>query len=153
MTPAHQDDARAGRAALATHLQECEACQTSAPPIDRIATLLDASVVEVDAATLSRRLLLRAQPELQRRAAWVFGRQVMAAVLVALLPLPVVLAYDAYLLHLIYNVVSWLLPAPVASYVVLSYAAFLALLFALTYATVPVLLARRVLPQGPVHGG
>ncbi len=153
MSTVDRDDASAGRRALVTHLQECEACRTSALPIERIATLLDASVVEVDAGTLSRRLLLRVQPELQRRAAWVFGRQVAAAVLVALLPLPVVLAYDACLLHLVYNVVSWLLPARVASYVVLSYAAFLALLFALTYATVPVLLARRVLPQERAHGG
>jgi hypothetical protein len=152
MTSSCQDDTIRGRGALAAHLQACEACQATAPPIDRLVTLLDASVVEINAAALSQRLLLRAQPELQRRAAWVFGRQVAAAVMVALLPLPAVLAYDAYLLGLIYDVVSWLLSARIASFFVGSYAAFLTLLFALTYATVPVLLARKVLPQEPAHG-
>ena len=147
-----RDNKRTGERALAAHIEECEACRANAVPIARLATLLEASVIEVDAAALSRAVLLRARPELQRMATWAFGRQVAAAVLVALLPLPVVLAFDAYVLHFVYTVASWLLPAPVAEYFVGSYAAFLALLFALTYATVPVLLAHRCAAQEPAHG-
>ena len=52
-------------------------------------------------------------------------------------------AYDAYVLGIVYDTVSALLPATFAAYLVLSYAAFLVLLFAGTYAAIPLLVMRR----------
>jgi len=107
-----------------------------------LAALLDAVQVQVDAATLSRRTLARLGPELGRFAQAASWRRVWVGVLLALLPLPAVVAYDAYFLRVVYAVVSVLLPAAFAAYLVLSYAAFLVLLFALTYAAIPLLVVR-----------
>lgn len=125
------------------HVAACEDCRATPPPSARIATMLNTSIVAVDAGGLSLRTLARLQPELARRARAVLWRQVAMALLLALLPLPVVLAYDAYLLRTAYELVSALLPAGVAAYLIFGYAAFLALLFATTYATIPLLLAPR----------
>jgi hypothetical protein len=66
---------------------------------------------------------------------------VSIAVLASLLPLPGVLAYNAYVLQAAYSLASTVLPTALVAYLVLSYAAFLTLLFALTYAAIPLLLA------------
>jgi hypothetical protein len=136
--------APAGAAALGAHVAECERCAAAAPPVQRIAAILTVSAVPVDPAGLSRRTLTALRPELARRTRAALWRQVAAALLLALVPLPVVLAYDAYLLRAAYEVASTLVPATVAGYLILSYAAFLVLLFATTYAAIPVLLAQRM---------
>ncbi|HXQ20388.1 MAG TPA: hypothetical protein VN812_01855, partial [Candidatus Acidoferrales bacterium] len=125
---------------LAVHAEHCDECRTAPLPLDRVATLLNAGSVDIDTSLLSRRVLARLTPQLQRRAAVIHWRRVAACVLLALVPLPVVLAYDAYVLHVTFEVVSVLLPATLAAYLVLSYAAFLLLLFALTYASIPLLM-------------
>ncbi len=145
MIPLDDNDS-SGRRVLAAHVEECDACRADPPPVDHLAALLNRSGAAVDASGLSRTVMLRARPELQRAAARALAWRVAAAIGLALLPLPAVVAYDAYLLQRIYEVVSWLLPVRVATYLVLSYAASLTLLFAGTYATVPLLLAR---PGGP----
>ena len=130
-------------AVLAAHVEECDECRATPLPMARIATRLDASVVPIDAAALSRRTLLQLRPELVRLGAVALWRKVAAALLLALLPLPAVLAYDAYLLRAAYELVSGLLPATLAAYLIFNYAAFLVLVFAATYAAIPVLLASR----------
>lgn len=130
-------------AVLDAHVAECEECRATPPPIARIATILNASAVGVDPAGLSLHTVARLQPALARRAVAGLWRQVAAALLLALVPLPVVLAYDAYLLRTAYELVSALLPAAVAAYLIFGYAAFLVLLFATTYATIPLFLAPR----------
>jgi len=67
-------------------------------------------------------------------------------------PLPAVLAYDAYLLRVAYGLISALLPAALAAYLIFGYAAFLVLLFATTYATIPVFLANRTVAGRPALG-
>lgn len=130
-------------AALTAHRADCAECQDTPLPIDRIAAVLEAAVPAVDAAALSRQAFARVQPELQRQALALGWRRVATGVLLSLLPLPFVLAYNAYLLHLAYDFLSALLPATVAAYLVLSYGAFLLLLFATTYAAIPLLVVQR----------
>lgn len=141
-----------GAAAFEAHVAECEDCRATPPPIAHIATLLNSGVVALDPAGLSRRTLSRLQPELARRAMAGLWRQVVVALLLALLPLPAVLAYDAYLLRAAYALVSSLLPTAVAAYLIFGYAAFLVLVFATTYATIPLLLAPRTVAGQRVHG-
>jgi len=128
--------------ALAAHARACPDCESSTAPTDRLATILSAFAVHIDVAGLSRRTLQRVQPELQRRARAMFRRQVMTALLLAALPLPAVLAYDTYLLQLAHAFISAVLPAAIATYLIISYAAFLLLLFATTYAAIPLILSR-----------
>jgi hypothetical protein len=146
MTSTREPDREAGKrdgaSALAVHVEECQTCRTVPPPVERIAAVLRASTVALDAAALSARTLAHVRPELERRASAARARRIAAGVLLALLPLPVVLAYDAYLLLLLYHIISALLPTAVATYLVLSEAAALALLFAATYAAIPIVLAR-----------
>jgi hypothetical protein len=70
--------------------------------------------------------------------------------LLALLPLPLILAYDAYVLRAAYELLRMLLPSGVALYVLATYTAVVSLLFALTYAAIPVLLAQRAGPDDAV---
>jgi hypothetical protein len=96
----------------------------------------------VDTAAMSHNVMALARPVLQQNARAAWRRQVIAALLVATLPLPVVLLYDAYLLRLLYGAIGTLLSTTVAAYVVTTYGAILALLFSLTYAAIPISLAR-----------
>jgi hypothetical protein len=130
------------RELLQAHAAECEECAAEPLPVDRLVAVLAKSEPALDCAALSRAVLAAARPELQRRAAAAFRRQVLIAVLIALVPLPAVLLYDAYALRIAYELISTLLPTALAAYVVLSYAAFLLLLFASSYAAIPLLLAR-----------
>ena len=70
----------------------------------------------------------------------------LTGILLALLPLPAVLVYNAYLLLLAYDIERTLLGATFATYLVLSDAALLILLFAATYAAIPIVLVRRQMP-------
>lgn len=130
-------------AQLTVHSADCAECQNTPLPLDRVAAALEAAVPAIDAAVLSRQTCLQLRPELQRRAQAVGWRRMAVGVLLALLPLPLVLAYNAYLLHMVYDLLSSLLPAAIAAYLVLSYGAFLLLLFATTYAAIPLLMAHR----------
>lgn len=138
--------------ALEAHVAECDPCRDLPPPIERIAMLLNAGVVPIDAGALSRRTLLRLQPELVRLGGTLLWRKAVAALLLALVPLPAVLTYDAYVLRGAYALVSALLPATLAAYLIFSYAAFLVLLFATTYAAIPVLLANPPSARRPALG-
>jgi hypothetical protein len=145
-------DAPGNAAVLHVHVTECDECRAAPPPIGRIATLLDAGVVPIDAAALSHRVLLQLEPTLVRLGAAVLWRKVASALLLSLIPLPVVLAYDAYLLRVAYGLASALLPATLAAYLILDYAAILVLVFAATYAAIPVFLANRTAVGRPALG-
>jgi hypothetical protein len=130
-------------AQLTAHSADCAECRNTPLPLDRIAAILEAAVPAVDAAALSRQTFAQLRPELQRRALADGWRRVAIGVLLSLLPLPLVLAYNAYLLHVLYDLLSNLLPAAIAAYLVLSYGAFLLLLFGTTYAIIPLLMAHQ----------
>jgi hypothetical protein len=137
----HTPTVSSGAARLADHAAGCDECRAAPLPMERLAGLLERVSVDLDPVSLSQQALTRLGPELQRRAAAITWRRVVIGVALSLLPLPVVLAYDAYCLQLAYNVLSALLPAGLAAYFILSYAAFLVLLFAATYAAIPILIS------------
>ena len=127
---------------LAAHARECVECETTPLPLQRIAAALDAAAVPIDATALSQRVHRRLRAELSVRAAAAFRRRVIVGLALSLLPLAAVVLYDAMVLQLAYTLARDVLPQAVATYLVATYAAFLVLLFALTYAAVPVVLMR-----------
>ena len=152
MSDLDRDAVEPGSGVLERHVAECVDCQSASPALKPIAALLDADTVSVDAAALSRRVFLCLQPEIARLARRDLWRKVVVALCLALLPLPLVLACDAYVLGVAYQLVSALLPATVAAYLIFGYAAFLVLLFATTYAAIPLFLAGRSTAEEPVFG-
>jgi len=131
------------RAQLNAHHADCTECQDAPLPLDRIATFLETAAPAIDAAALSRQTFAQLRPELQRRAMAVGWRRIAIGLLLSLLPLPLVLAYNVCFLRLMYGILSALLPGTLATYLVLSYGAFLVLLFATTYAAIPLLVVHR----------
>lgn len=131
-----------GQRHLAAHASDCDACRSEPLPLEHLAARLSTSAVDIDSTLLSRRVLARLQPELERRAFAASWPRMLRGLLLALLPLPLVVAFDAYFLDLVYGLVSALLPAAFAAYLVVSYGALLVLLFALTYSAIPLLMMR-----------
>jgi hypothetical protein len=136
------DDHSEPASRLTAHTLDCESCAANPPAVQRIAARLDTGERPPEPGPLSSHTLARLRPELERLASAAWWRQVAACVLLASLPLPAVLVYDAYLLRFLYNAMLEVLPSGVALYVLSTYAAILSLLFALTYAAIPILLSR-----------
>ena len=151
MTTGAQGDAFAGEP-LAAHVAECDFCREGSLPLERISQLLSVCAVDVDLPAISQRTVTRLRPELERRARLTLWRRVAVGVLLAFLPLPAVLLYNAYVLRVAYDAVSELLPAALAAYLLLSYAAFLILVFAATYAAIPICMARSAPRRAVVRG-
>ena len=107
-------------ARLTAHSADCAECENAPLPLDRIAAVLEATVPAIDAAALSRQTFAQLQPELQHRALAVGWRRMVVGVLLSLLPLPLVLAYNAYLLRMGYDLLSSLLPAAIAAYLLVT---------------------------------
>jgi len=152
MTAGEERGRAVGLSQLAEHVAECDMCRAEPLPLEQCAAFLSSSAVRVDVTALSQDTLRRLQPELARRARAVLWHRVTLGVLAALLPLPAVLAYDAYLLRLLYGLASAVLPAAFATYLVVTYAAFLVLLFGSTYAAIPLLVARSITPHHANQG-
>ena len=133
--------------AFTAHVRECDECRADPPPLPPIMDLLGTGGADIDPSAMSANALARMGPELARRGAAAFRRPVLAGVLLALVPLPAVLVYDAYILRAVYAVVGSLLSTGLATYVVVSYGAFLLLLISATYAAIPLLLARNTTPR------
>lgn len=143
------DDARTALVLAASHpdaAAHVAACATCGADATTLAAIAHAFAADPEPATDPARVahaLAAASPILAaRRAPAVDWWRVAAAVLVALLPLPLVVAADWWLLQTAYGVLSTLLPSSLSLLVLGHYAAFLLLLLTLTYAAVPVLAAR-----------
>ena len=130
--------------ALSEHAAECAAC--AAADLAVVRGRLDAEAPAVDPAGLSRLVMARAAPELQRLARAVFWRRLARTLAAALAPLPVIAAVDVFALGRLYDLASTWLPNAVAGYLVVSYAASLLILIASAYAAIPLLLARYAPP-------
>ncbi len=78
-----------------------------------------------------------------------FWRRLVRALAAALLPLPLVIAADLWLLGWLYALFATWLPSGLAVYLVASYAATLLVLIGSAYAAIPLLLARPVLEPDP----
>ena len=133
---------RAGEERLAEHVRDCDECGAAPPPLGALARQLATYAVPLDVAALSRRVVAALRPELSRLASVWFWRRLARVSVAALLPLPAILLLDAYVLRSVHAWVSTLLPDAVATYLVVSYAAVQLLLFAATYAAIPLVLAR-----------
>jgi hypothetical protein len=129
--------------ALAEHAAGCEQCRSERPPIAELEALL-ATEVEIDAAALSRAALRALRPELSRLSAAVFRRKVAAGLVVALVPLPLILFLNAYLLRAVYALAALIVPSTLAAYLVFSYAALVLLLLAFAYGSIPLLVAKQL---------
>ena len=96
--------------------RECDECRATPPPMARIARAAErqcrADRCDGAVAPHAGAAAARARRGSPRPALW---RKVAAALLLALVPLPAVLAYDAYLLRCVYELVSALLPATLAA--------------------------------------
>ncbi len=143
---------------LRAHAADCEECEREGPAVEesaveRLAGHMSAGGdVPVDPAGLSRTAMARLGPELQARAARAYWRRVLQVGVAALAPLPAVLAYDAYALRFAYEIIARVLPQAMATYLIASYAALLALLFATTYAAIPLLVERSGMRRLPAGG-
>jgi hypothetical protein len=138
------DSPATDRDPLREHVAECEQCRNDRPDVAPLSDTLRADTVALDTSLLSRSTLESLRPELARRAAAVFRRRVATGLIAALIPLPAVLLFDAYVLRSLFRLVSLLIPTTLAAYMVISYAVFLLLMTALVYGAIPLLVERQI---------
>jgi len=133
--------------AATAHVRECPRCGQEEPALRAIAATLGADVAPAPLAALGQRTLAAAAPLLAGHAAAAersYRRHLGRAVAAALLPLPLVLVLDAYVVRGLHAALSVLLPAIVSTYLAFNFAALVMLATALTYAAVPVLADRQL---------
>ena len=137
----------------AEHVAACEACRDVAPVLGDLATAFGAHTVAAPTAGLDVRVLTEARPLLLARRRHAARRPLAAALVAALVPLPLIVALDVWALHAMYDVLRRLLPEPVSLYLIVNYAAVLALLGTLTYGAIPLLAERQARSRPEVlHG-
>lgn len=136
--------------ALAEHVSECAECAVTPEEAARMRAALGRERLDFDAALLSRRVAEMLAPELARLAARAFRRRVAFYLLLALVPLPLMLAYDAFVLRLVFGLLSTVLPQAVVLYLVASMALSGLLVIASVYAAIPLLVHRQIASH-PTH--
>ncbi len=127
---------------LRAHVESCPRCAGEEISVQAIAKCLAAAGGEFDSELLSRTVLRVARPELRTAAARHLRQAVARTLLLSALPLVVVLACDWFVLGALRDFLALLVPRSVATGVAFGYGAAVALLFATTYAAVPILLDR-----------
>lgn len=143
-------DVLLGRPVDDAHVAACPRCRTELPAARAVARRLAADVVPPPSPALVPRVLAAAAPILAlqatrlSRAVWT---RIARAVAVALVPLPLVLLVNWFVVRTIHGVLSAWLPEALSLYLVTQYVVLIALLLGLTYAAVPVLAARRLAPE------
>jgi hypothetical protein len=135
--------------ALDEHARECGECSEAAMPTAALSALLDSDAVSIDAERLSRLAFARVAPALQERAGALFWRRLTRVLVAALVPLPLVIGIDVWMLGRLYEAVAAWLPVSVAVYLVACYGASLLVLISGTYAAIPLLLARPIVGPEP----
>lgn len=128
------------------HLAGCTDCAGALADVRRVGATLAGDTVPAASPGRSARVLLAAQPLLaarQRRVDWM---RVAAAIAAAILPLPLILAVDWWVITQARHLLSAVLPDAVSLFLVGNYAVLLALLLTLTYAAVPLLAGRPLRP-------
>ena len=85
-----------------------------------------------------------AAPLLARNTRLALWRTVGRAVTVALLPLPLLLLIDSYVVRAIYGTLRAVLPDALSLYFVVNYTTLLAVLLTLAYGAIPLLAERQV---------
>jgi anti-sigma factor RsiW len=134
--------ARDGEAAA--HVAGCPRCAPELTAVEAARRALAAGPAPMPPADLATRVCRAAAPLLARnarRAAWPLLSRALVA---ALLPLPVILLFDVYLVRTAFGLLTSILPTALGAYLVFNYAATLALLLALTYGAIPILVEQQV---------
>jgi hypothetical protein len=131
-----------GAARLLAHGESCEECAAHPLPLGKLAGLLVAHPEPPGVPMMSQRLLAAAAPLLAANAARVYRGRLVAGVVLSLAPFPLLVFFNLYLLREAYVVLASWLPVGMVAWLVVGYAAMLLLLCALTYAALPVLIAR-----------
>ncbi|MEW6270682.1 MAG: hypothetical protein AB1689_15475 [Thermodesulfobacteriota bacterium] len=135
------------------HVGRCARCAPLAPGLRAAALALAPAVAPVEPPPgLTERVLRAATPLLvegahaARRAAGAAtfdGRRLAAALAPAVLAFPLLVLFDVLLLRAAHALLAELLPAPLTTYLVASYAALLAALACLTFGAIPLLVQRQ----------
>ncbi len=115
-------------------------CDT-ADAAERLATALQWPV-SADVSSLSCAVLTAARSELAAQARRALRRQVAALLGLAIVSMPLSLAFGGYMIQRVYDVASAILPAGVALYLVGTYAMIALALFGATYAAIPILVGQ-----------
>jgi hypothetical protein len=127
----------------AAHVAACPECAVAIDALAEVSALLAADTVTPPAPALAARVLSAAAPLLATRRRHAARGRLAAALAAALLPLPLILVIDAWALGTIYALLTQLLPPTLSFYLVVNYAAVLALLGAVTYGAIPLLAERQ----------
>ncbi|HEV7735682.1 MAG TPA: hypothetical protein VGR62_26140 [Candidatus Binatia bacterium] len=133
------------------HLTTCAECAAALADVRRVTHALAADDVPAPTPALSARVRLAAEPLLAARRRRVDWLRIAAAVAAAILPLPLILAIDWWVVTNARQLLSIVLPDAVSLFLVGNYAALLALLLTLTYAAVPLLAGRQLRPALEDH--
>jgi len=138
--------------AESAHVAGCAHCGALAPGLMTLARDLAAAPPPLLPPGLTERVLHAAAPLLASharaaRAAQVTasfdGRQLATALLPAVLLFPLLVLADVALLRTAHQLLATLLPLPLTTYLVASYAALLAALVCLTFGAIPLLVQRQ----------
>jgi hypothetical protein len=131
----------------AAHVRRCERCSQEEPVMRALAHVLGADVAPELPPGLTNRVLSAVAPVLAERAVAArepYRQSLVRALAVALLPLPVILLLDLYLVRAIHTVLSAVLPAALSTYLTFNYAALVVVLITLTYGSIPLLADRQL---------
>lgn len=127
----------------ADHVRGCPRCGRDSAVVDSLRRQLAAGRPPEPSPALLGRIMSSARPILarnRRRAIWLLVARAVGA---ALLPLPLILLVDAYVLGEIHRLLSLVLPRTLTLYLVAGQASLIALLLAITYGAIPLLAERQ----------
>jgi len=129
-------------AAAEAHVRACDRCAAEAPVVGRVAGALATFAPPPPGPGLGAAVLRAARPVLRqaRRARWAAVARALAA---SLVPLPLIVLLDAAIVRALRSALAVVLPSGLSTYLAFNYAALLALLLAITYAAVPLLVERQ----------
>jgi hypothetical protein len=125
------------------HAASCETCRRDGATLAAIGAAFSAHRIASPGPELGARVHAAAAPLLAARRRHAARWSLAAAIAAALVPLPLIVMVDWWALQAIYGGLTRLLPATLSFYLVVNYAAVLALLGALTYGAIPVLVERQ----------
>ena len=129
--------------AVATHVATCTDCRAELATLRQLAATLAVGRPPSPTPALALRVRQAAAPLLARNASLALWRTVGRAVAVALLPLPLLLLIDSYVVRAIYGSLRAVLPDALSLYFVVNYTTLLAVLLTLAYGAIPLLAERQ----------
>jgi hypothetical protein len=130
-------------ARVRAHAEECEQCASQPLALETLSALFARTSEPSEArASLSDRVLAAATPLLAANAAGVYRRRLVSGIALSLAPFPLLVFFNLYLLREAYGLLSTWLPAGLAAWFIVGYAAMLLLVCALIYASLPLLIVR-----------